>query len=172
MTGIFSLICDFLTNVPPFAVVFPDEGGVFLRGGKYKKTVYSGFYFKIPFYDTIAKIPIKEQVIDLPSQSLTAKDGKQKVIELTIRYEITDPYKAIISVQDYDRSLQNLAMGVAGEYISLIPSEDCTYGNIRKEVLDELKIESAEWGLDVLDVKLKTFANHRVFRLLGDIPIE
>ena len=114
--NILTRLFDFLLNMPPFGIVYPDEGGIFLRGGKYKRTLSAGFYWKWPFYDRIRKTNIKDQVINLPNQSITTIDRKILALSGTVRYEIEDAKKAILDVLDYDSSLQNLAMSLIAEY--------------------------------------------------------
>lgn len=163
MIDFFSAISRFLLNIPPWAVIQPDEGGVFLRGGKYKRTLFTGFYLKWPIYDIVIKTPVKEQVINLPNQSITTKDDVLLAISGVIKYEIFDPKKAILNVQDYDESLQNLAMGTIASYVRRTSGD---YDDIEKEVLEELKMEADNWGIDILDFLITDFAEHKVFRIM------
>lgn len=161
---LWSALTDFLLQAPPFGLVFPDEGGVFLRGGRYLKTIHAGFYWKIPFYDKIRKIPIREQVINLGDQSAKTKLGKSLGFSMTIRYEIDDPKKAILDVLDYDGSLQNMAMGAATEYA--VSVDDPDYETMCNEVLKALEELEGKWGLSVIEVQMETFAYCRIIRLM------
>ena len=62
-------ITEVLLNAPPFGIIFPNEGGVFIRGGKFKGVIWEGFYWKWPFYDSIRKVIVKQQRVNLPNQS-------------------------------------------------------------------------------------------------------
>jgi regulator of protease activity HflC (stomatin/prohibitin superfamily) len=161
---LFTKITEFLLNVPPFKVVLQNEGGVFLRGGKYRKTLKPGFYWKLPLYDYIQKICVTQQVVNLPNQSLTAKDGRVLALSGTLKYQIEDVRKALLNVYDYDQSLINLAMSALGEYVSL--SNDTSYESICIEVTESIQSDAEEWGIDILDFWLTDFAEHKVYRIM------
>lgn len=172
MTELLTTLVRFLFNIPPWAFVFPDENGILLRGGKYKKTLTAGFYLKWPLYDRVQKIYIKEQIVNLPNQSVTTIDGTVLAISGTIRYEVSDGKKALLNVLNYDQSLQNLGLGTIAAYVSRVSQNSCTYSEIEREVLDELQSESEDWGLEILDFKLTDLAVHKVYRIMTqDMPL-
>lgn len=161
---LFAKIAELLLNIPPFKVVFENEGGVFLRGGKYKRTLTPGLYFKLPLYDYILKVCVVEQVINLPNQSLTTKDGRVLALSGTLKYQIVDARKALLSVLDFDESLQNYAMSIVGEWVST--ADDATYHVICKEVCEEVSDKAEEWGIEILGFWLTDFAEHKVYRIM------
>lgn len=145
--------------------------GVHLSGGKYKRTLSPGFWWKWPLYDSILTIAIKDQVINLPNQSVATKDNKALAVSGVIRYRVIDPRLTLLEVQAYDPSLQNLAMGVIANYVALMPRSECTYDNICGEVLEEITEEAEKWGIDILDFKLTDLVEHRAIRLItADMP--
>lgn len=160
-------ITDFLLTIPPWTVVFPDEHGIFIRGGKYTRTLLPGFYFKYPVYDTIRKMNVKEQIIDLPSQSVTNRLGKILALSGTIRYQVYDAKKAMLDVLDYDESIQNLAMSLIAEFVS--QTERCKHQDICESVLSDLNAAADRWGIEVLDFWLTDYAEHKVYRIMGDM---
>ena len=121
-------------------------------------------------YDYIQKICVTEQVINLPNQSLTAKDGRVLAMSGTLKYQITNVRKALLEVLDYDMSLQNFAMSALGEYVSLSP--DLAYFEICEEVRENVSIEAEDWGIEVLGFWLTDYAEHKVYRIMTlDAPI-
>ena len=104
--------------LPRFMAVFPYERGVFLRMGKCKRTLEPGLYFCMPIIDEIQKLDVTPQVINLPNQSITTKEGKTLAVSGAVEYSICDPQKALLEVQNFDASLQNLSMGIIGQYIN------------------------------------------------------
>lgn len=170
MTGLFEKIAELLLNVPPFIMVFPDEGGVFLRLGKYKKTIGCGFHWKWPIFDRIEKIPVKMQEVNLVNQRIMRRDGKCLGVSGIIRYEVKDAQKAILEVQDYDTAMCNLALRTIANYVSLIATEECTPAKIEEVVLNDLQGEAEGWGIDVLDFGLSDFVTMKVIGLMGDPP--
>ncbi|MHC4152424.1 MAG: SPFH domain-containing protein [Planctomycetota bacterium] len=152
---------------PRFAVVFPNEGGVFLRMGKYKKTLGPGLYFCFPIIDEVLKLDITTQVINLPNQSMTTRDAKAIAISGAIEYSIYDPRKALLDVQNFDASLQNLSMGIIGVFIKERTYQDCIKVNgLEGKVIEGIKDRAEEWGLKVKRFWITDMARHRVYRLM------
>lgn len=171
--SLFTSIADFLLNVPPYAVIEPNEGGVFLRGGKYKKTLACGWYWKYPIYDTVRTLDITTQVINLPNQSITTKDGHCAAASGAIEYSISDVRKALLCIQDFDISLQNLAMGTIAHYLNRKIYADCTdIGGLESEVLKALRRKVEDWGLYITKFWITDFAEHKVYRIMThDTPV-
>ena len=166
---LFTKLTELLLNVPPFKIIFQNEGGILMRGGKYKKTLGPGFHWKWPVYDYIQKECVTEQIVNLPNQSLMTIDGRTLALSGTIKYQITDVRKALLEVLDYDVSLQNFAMSALGEYVSL--STDLKYSEICEEVRENISIEATDWGIEVLGFWLTDYAEHKVYRIMTlDVP--
>ena len=65
------------------------------RFGKYVKTLDAGFKFKIPFIELVSyHHSLKEQVIDIDSQTAITKDNVKIKIDGVMYFKITDPLKA------------------------------------------------------------------------------
>jgi regulator of protease activity HflC (stomatin/prohibitin superfamily) len=164
----WATITNFLMNMPFWAIVEPDEGAVFLRGGKLHKTLTTGFYFKWPLYDRVRKIPCKEQVIDLKNQVVTTNDGTTVATSGAVKYRVDDAKQAILEVYDWDVSLRTLAISVIAERISKTAYTDLQIDDVEQDVQDSLEVESAGWGLEILSVWLTDFAQCKVYRIMTD----
>lgn len=166
-------LTEFLLNVPPWATVFPNEGGVFLRGGKYKETLTAGFYIKWPIYDVVQKLNVTTQPINLPNQSIITKDDHTVAASGAIEYSIGDARKAILCVLNFDVSLQNLAMGTIAHYLNRKNYADCMdISGIEREVLGVLEKRVESWGLCITDFLITDLAEHKVFRVMSkDTPL-
>jgi hypothetical protein len=99
----FDKLIDFVLNlkdeVIPVKIVNEWEGGIHMRAGKFLKSTQPGINFKIPFIDKFWVVFTVPQTVDLLSQTLTTKDGKNIVLKGIIRYKIEDPKKYLISVK-------------------------------------------------------------------------
>lgn len=173
MLQFFQTIADFLLNIPPYAFIFPNEGGVLLRGGKYKRTLFEGFYWKWPIYDTVQSLDVTTQVINLPNQSITTQDGHCVAVSGAIEYLISDARKALLCIQDFDTSLQNAGMAFVCHYLNRKSLQDCTQiGELEKEVLRGLRSKVENWGLSITKFWITDFAEHKVYRIMShDTPV-
>ena len=144
-------ILNFLASLCFFTVVNPDEAGVHLRGGRIHRTIGEGFHWQYPLVDEIQTIPTSEQAIDLPTQTLTTKDGKTVTVSGTIRYEVVCPEKTLFNVSDYDESLQTLSMEVIGIELPLKNHQEVSVA-LREGVRNRLEGKASEWGINIIEV--------------------
>ena len=79
-------------------ILRPYEKGVVERLGKYSRTVESGLIIIIPFVETIRKVDLREQVVDVPPQEVITKDNTVVVVDCVIFYEVVDPFNAVYNV--------------------------------------------------------------------------
>lgn len=94
----------------PFALVPQQNVLIIERFGKYVRQMPSGIHFKIPFAEAIAyQHSLKEQVIDIDSQTAITRDNVKIKIDGVLYYKITDPFKASYAVAEPIRALSLLA---------------------------------------------------------------
>lgn len=150
-----------LMDMLPFAIVRENEGGVFLRCGKYKRTLDPGMYWTWPFIDEVQVLDITTQVINLPNQSV----GKM-AISGAIEYFVENPRKALLEVQNFDVSLQNLAMAAIADCIT--KNQD----SLAEDVYDLLDKRVDKYGLAITNFWITDLAEHKVYRIMShDTPI-
>jgi len=152
-------ILKFIEHFYFFRVIEADEMGVHMIFGRWVRVLSPGIRFRFPCVDRMRTTNIKEQIINLPNQSVG-----EKAFSLTIRYDIEDVQKALLNVQDYDSSLQNLAMEIASNYMS--KNTECSCLQLQSNIYDELTTEAEEWGINIINVGITDFAKHRVLRLM------
>jgi regulator of protease activity HflC (stomatin/prohibitin superfamily) len=83
----------------PFVMVPQMNVMLIERFGKYVRPVQSGIHFKMPFFEYVAyQHSLKEQVIDIDSQTAITKDNVKIRIDGVLYYKVTDPVKASYEV--------------------------------------------------------------------------
>jgi regulator of protease activity HflC (stomatin/prohibitin superfamily) len=104
------------------------------------------------------------QTVDLLSQTLTTKDGKNIVLKGIIRYKIEDPKKYLISVNSARDVLVDTVQGVIKNVI-----EDFTWGDATKLdtlITEKSKVMVEDWGIKVESVTLVDFSLIKTYRLI------
>ncbi|HTA76384.1 MAG TPA: SPFH domain-containing protein, partial [bacterium] len=71
-------------------VLRPYEKGLLERMGKYIRTADSGLTILFPF-ETIRKVDMREQVIEVPPQEVITKDNVVVTVDAIIYFHVTDP---------------------------------------------------------------------------------
>jgi len=156
--------------LPRLVIVAPDEGGVFIRCGRLKKSVGPGVYLLLPWVDELLYVNVMERVIDLRAQSITTADGESVAVSGAISFAVLNVEKAILNVEDFDATLQNYTLGVIAHYVNsknfseVIQVEKMAEG-IVKLVRDRA---TREWGLKIHQVWITDNSKHKVIRVMGD----
>jgi len=138
-------------------IVRPWEKGVIERLGKYTRTANSGITLIIPFLDSMHKIDMREQVVDVPPQEVITKDNVVVTVDAVVYYEATDPVKLIYNVADFYTAATKLAQtnlrNVIGEMTldDTLTSRD-RINNVLRAVLDEA---TDKWGTRVVRVEIQ-----------------
>jgi len=166
---LFEYILNFF---PRIHVIYPNERGVRIRFGKYVKVLEPGWRIYWPLITDIQKLEVVVQIIDLPVQSLLTKDGKLLAISGAIEYIIVDVEKALLNVQDFDKSLPTLGMGLISEYV-----DDCTlsqcrdWDKLKKPILRMLRTRAKDWGIQVTRLYKTDLVPHKVYRMMSKASI-
>ncbi len=126
IAGVFLLLVVFFGA---FFQIEPEELGLITRYGKYSRTVEPGLNFKIPFLETLYKIPVERQqklefgfrTTNTRSQSTYTKtDTKGESLMLTgdlnladvewvVQYRIENAYNFLFKVRNPENSLRDIS---------------------------------------------------------------
>src|SRR5687768_6605432 len=163
-----------------FKVVGQAEVMVIERLGRFHRLARSGFNVLIPFVElprTIdvryfesdvsglkrvtsghtARIDLREQVLNFPSQPVITKDNVTIDIDAVIYYRVADPQKATYSVQNLPYALETLTRTTLRNIVGEMEL-DSTLGSrdvINKRMREVIEEASIGWGVDVTRVELQ-----------------
>ncbi len=140
-----------------FRVVRPFERGLVEFLGRYEKTVESGLRWVMPFVKRLAKVDMREQVVDVPPQEVITKDNVVVTVDAVIYFEATDPVKLKYNVQNFSLAVTKLAQtnlrNVVGDLDldTALTSRDLINMKLR-EILDDA---TDKWGTRVVRVEIQ-----------------
>lgn len=138
-------------------IITPYQRGVVERLGRYQRTAQPGVNLLIPFIDTLRRVDMREQVIDVPPQDVITKDNVAVQVDAVIYHEATDPVKLIYNVENFLVAIIKLAQtnlrNLVGEMQldQALTSRDTINTNLRN-VLDEA---TDKWGVRVVRVEIQ-----------------
>jgi regulator of protease activity HflC (stomatin/prohibitin superfamily) len=111
------------------------------------------------------------QLIDIDKQDILTNDSKSITLNASVEYVIDEPYKALLSVNDYDESLQELAGDLFRRAVMSRSLQECIdeTDDIVLEVIEGLEdIAASEYGISVLSVYIPTFTKAVTVRLIQE----
>ena len=147
----------FLFLIAGMKIVRPYERGIVERVGKYKETKESGLQIIIPFIDTIKRVDMREQVVDVPPQEVITSDNVVVSVDAVVFYEPTDPRRLVYNIANFVLAITKLAQtnlrNLVGELQldGALTSRDRINATLR-EILDEA---TDKWGVRVVRVEIQ-----------------
>ncbi|ADA66169.1 band 7 protein [Thermotoga petrophila RKU-10] len=138
-------------------IVRPCERGLVERLGKFKREVGSGVHFIIPFFERMIKVDMREKVIDVPPQEVITRDNVVVTVDAVIYYEITDAYRVVYNVSNFEMATIKLAQTNLRNVIGELELDQTLTSRERinmklRTVLDEA---TDKWGVRITRVEIK-----------------
>jgi regulator of protease activity HflC (stomatin/prohibitin superfamily) len=138
-------------------IIFEYKRALKFRFGKYIKILKPGFRWIIPFIETIQIVDIRVITINIDSQEVMTQDNVPCSIDGVVFFKIKDPEKAVLEVEEYKFAIMQLAQAalrdVCGKVeLDTILSKREEMGKNIKSIVEK---ETKEWGIVIMDVKIK-----------------
>lgn len=128
------------------------------RFGKYHSTKVAGLNFIIPFIDRVAADrSLKEQAIDVPSQSGITKDNISLTVDGVLFLRVLDPYKATYGVDNYVFAVTQMAQTTMRSELGKMEL-DKTFeerDRLNANIVASINEASAPWGIQVMRYEIK-----------------
>ncbi len=133
-------------------VVPQNQAFVVERLGKYHATLISGFHLLLPFLDKVAyKHTLKEQVIDVPSQTCITRDNISVEVDGVLYMTVMDPKRASYGVDNYHFAAIQIAQTTMRSVIGKLEL-DRTFEereSINGDIVSAVDKASDPWGIKV-----------------------
>ena len=138
-------------------ILRPYEKGVIERLGKYSRTAESGVVLLIPFIETIQKVDLREQVVDVPPQEVITKDNTVVVVDCVIFYEVVDAFNAVYNVVNFYHAITKLAQTNLRNIIGDLELDETLTSRemINAELREVLDVATDKWGSKVVRVEIQ-----------------
>ncbi len=134
------------------------------RFGKYKASLTAGFHTIIPFVDKVAyKHSLKEQVIDVPSQTCITRDNISVEVDGVLYLQVMDPMKASYGIDRYHMAAIQLAQTTMRSIIGKMEL-DRTFeerDSMNSVIVEAVDKASEPWGVKVTRYEVKNIAPPR-----------
>ncbi len=125
--------------------------------GRFSRLAQPGVHFIIPGAQSLAKIDIREQVIDVPQQEIITSDNVNVMVDGIVYYRIEDVLKATYEINNVRLAVLNLAQTNLRSVLGTMSLDD-TLSNrvaINTRLKAALDVETAKWGVDVTRVEIQ-----------------
>ena len=138
-------------------IVQPYEQAIYMRLGKYIRVLNQGLNFVCPLINTVVKLDLRTQVLDVPSQEVITKDNSPVNVDAIIYIKVTDPKNAFFEVTDYRMATVYLAQTTLRSVIGEMELDDILSNRerINIQLRDILDTSTDKWGVKVEAVEIR-----------------
>lgn len=122
-----------------------------------KRILGPGLRLLIPIIDRGVKVDLREQFIEVPSQTTITKDNAPINIDFLIYWRIVDPLRSIVNVAFFAGALQGIATTTLRAVIGDIPLDDVLSkrDQINEVLRAKLDEQTERWGGKVMTVEIR-----------------
>jgi len=156
--AIFAVLVALVLARAVFVIVPEYERVVFFRFGRVISEARGpGLIFKFPIMDRVVKVNLRVEVVDIPSQAVITKDNVTIQVDAVIYFQVVEPIRAVIGVDNFRFASQRIAMtslrSIIGRYEldSLLEHRE----GINSELRATIARHTTEWGVDVRQVEIR-----------------
>jgi regulator of protease activity HflC (stomatin/prohibitin superfamily) len=134
------------------------ERGVVFRLGKVQGDVKQpGLRLIIPIVDQMRKVSMQIVTLPIESQKIITKDNVSIDVSAVAYYQITDPTKAVVEIQNVVSAIYQIAQTTVRNIVGQSPLDDVLSETtvIDQKIKDVLEASTEQWGVLVSTVKVK-----------------
>jgi regulator of protease activity HflC (stomatin/prohibitin superfamily) len=153
-----ALIVLGLLVIPAVKVVYQYQRGVLFRFGKFVGLREPGLNFILPWIDRLTKVDLRTRTVILKPQEIITKDNVTVHVDAVVYFNVFDPERAVIQVEEYDVATEQLALTTLRSVLGqsdldeLLSHRDRINARLR-DIIDDHTEEP--WGVMVTLVEVK-----------------
>jgi regulator of protease activity HflC (stomatin/prohibitin superfamily) len=152
------LVVAFILLTSAIKILREYERAVVFTLGRFKRVKGPGLVLLIPFVQEMVRVDLRIQVVEIPSQDVISHDNVSMKVDAVLYFNVVDPERAIIRVQNYLPATNMLAQttlrAVLGQHeLDEMLSERKKLSTDVQEILDT---QTETWGIKVSNVEIRT----------------
>ncbi|MBT8235134.1 MAG: slipin family protein [Bacteroidia bacterium] len=138
-------------------IIFEYKRALKFRFGKYVKILKPGIRWIIPIVETIQVVDIRVITINVVSQEVMTEDNVPCSIDGVVFFKIYDPEKAVLEVEEFAFAITQLSQAALRDVCGKVELDTILSKReeMGKNIKNIVEVETHEWGIEIIDVKIK-----------------
>src|SRR5205807_1274845 len=131
---------------------------VFFRFGRIRPGAKGpGIVVRIPGMDRVVKVTLRVEVVDIPPQAVITSDNVTVQVDAVVYFQVIDPVKAIVGVDNFRFASQRVAMTSLRSIIGRFELDDLLAhrDTINSELRSTIAASTETWGVEVRQVEVR-----------------
>jgi len=157
--GLIALVVIVLVLLKSILIVVPEyERGVFFRFGRIMEGAKGpGIIVRIPGVDRVVKVNLRVEVVDIPPQAVITKDNVTIQVDAVVYFQVVDPVRAIVGVDNFRFASQRVAMTSLRSIIGRFELDDLLAhrDQLNAELRQVIDASVEVWGVAVRQVEVR-----------------
>ncbi len=154
---IIILILVIVTIFAGFRIIPEGFQGLVLTLGKYSRELKPGLNLVIPYFETVQRVDIREQVMDIPNQETITLDNVSCVIDGIVRFKVVNTPVAIFKVQNFRNQISAKSQTALRDVVGSVKLDELL--SQRTTIAEQIKgivdIAAENWGVDISAVEIQ-----------------
>jgi len=160
LDNIVSAIFNNLKELLPLVIVHDYERGCRWSFGKKAEALEPGLHWRLYFYHDVLVLPVVDDVVNLPIQSVITADEKLVCFQVSFGYRVTDIVKHCCNVTDFHESTVAIAKRHLAKRVREMKLSDLVADltKLERSLEGTLTTQFRDWGTEVFAVGFTDFA--------------
>jgi regulator of protease activity HflC (stomatin/prohibitin superfamily) len=139
----------------------PTDRGLIERFGRYHRFGNPGLIWIIPFVERLVKVNITEMMVDAGGQEIITRDSLNAQVDAQVYFKVKSDEVNVkaseYNVYNYKIQIVALARTTLRNIIGTmnLMEANSERGKINKSLYDQLTLETASWGIEIVRTELK-----------------
>jgi len=132
------------------------ERGVVLRLGKFNGLKGPGVILVFPVMDTVRFVDTRLLTLDIPHQQVITRDNVPVRVDGVIFFQVRDPERAVITVQDYRFAVSQYAQASLRDVIGSMTLDELLSerDQIQSKIAAVVESRASTWGTHIDSIRL------------------
>lgn len=136
------------------------QRGILFSFGKFSRILKPGWHIVLPIINRVVKVDIRTKTVDVPEQEAITRDNVSIRINAVLYYKIFDASKAVISVENYNYAVSQLAQTTMRNVVGSVTLDELLSerDKLSTQICQIVDEATDPWGIKVENVELKDIA--------------
>ena len=138
-------------------IIYEYKRALKFRFGKYIRTLEPGLRWIISLVETVQVVDIRVITINVESQEVMTEDNVPCSIDGVVFFRVKDPEKAVLEVEKFNFAIMQLAQAALRDVCGKVELDTILSNReeMGKNIKSIVEKETVEWGIVIIDVKIK-----------------
>ena len=134
------------------------ERAVVFTLGRFQGVKGPGLVILIPFIQQMVRVDLRIQVVEIPTQDVISHDNVSMKVDAVLYFNVVDPERAIIRVQNYFPATNMLAQTTLRAVLGQHELDEmlAERKKLSADVQSILDTQTEAWGIKVTNVEIRT----------------